>query len=163
MPTGNEWKKPMEIGLLIAVRGMILVTGADDGHSVLGGERRQRSRWHRDRPFPRRLESGPREDLSACPWITTTSSFIPVLIIRAGTCSSRAQPTPLLRSMDASAPLNEFTIAFEDKKPQGVLTGTGGESDELLAYLENRPSGKWERSIFDARSKIANREGRCND
>ena len=30
--------------------------------------------------------------------------------------------------------LNEFTIAFEDKKPQGVLTGTGGTSDELEQF-----------------------------
>ena len=32
--------------------------------------------------------------------------------------------------------LNEFTIAFEDKKPIGILTGTGGiveELDEILA------------------------------
>jgi hypothetical protein len=44
--------------------------------------------------------------------------------------------------------LNEFTIAFEDKKPQGVLTGTGGESDELQHILEiaHRGSGK---VIFD--------------
>lgn len=27
--------------------------------------------------------------------------------------------------------LNEFTIAFEDKKPIGVLTGTGGEADQI--------------------------------
>lgn len=27
--------------------------------------------------------------------------------------------------------LNEFTIAFEDKKPIGILTGTGGEADQI--------------------------------
>lgn len=27
--------------------------------------------------------------------------------------------------------LNEFTIAFEDKKPIGILTGTGGMADEI--------------------------------
>ena len=27
--------------------------------------------------------------------------------------------------------LNEFTVAFEDKKPIGVLTGTGGTTDML--------------------------------
>ena len=44
--------------------------------------------------------------------------------------------------------LNEFTIAFEDKKPQGVLTGTGGTSDELLRILEiaHRGHGK---AVFD--------------
>jgi uncharacterized protein (TIGR00725 family) len=44
--------------------------------------------------------------------------------------------------------LNEFTIAFEDKKPQGVLTGSGGTSDELLHILKiaHRGMGK---AIFD--------------
>jgi uncharacterized protein (TIGR00725 family) len=48
--------------------------------------------------------------------------------------------------------LNEFTIAFEDKKPQGVLTGTGGESDELEHILEiaHRGMGK---VIFDPEPK----------
>lgn len=40
--------------------------------------------------------------------------------------------------------LNEFTIAFEDKKPQGVLTGTGGESDEYehILKIAHRGMGK---------------------
>jgi uncharacterized protein (TIGR00725 family) len=44
--------------------------------------------------------------------------------------------------------LNEFTIAFEDKKPQGVLTGTGGTSDELehILQIAHRGNGK---AIFD--------------
>lgn len=44
--------------------------------------------------------------------------------------------------------LNEFTIAFEDKKPQGVLTGTGGTSDELERILKiaHRGNGK---AVFD--------------
>jgi len=44
--------------------------------------------------------------------------------------------------------LNEFTIAFEDKKPQGVLTGTGGESDEIerILRIAHRGMGK---VIFD--------------
>lgn len=40
--------------------------------------------------------------------------------------------------------LNEFTIAFEDKKPIGVLTGTGGMADELKGIIEkgHRGAGK---------------------
>lgn len=40
--------------------------------------------------------------------------------------------------------LNEFTIAFEDQKPQGVLTGTGGVADEIEGIIKNahRGSGK---------------------
>jgi uncharacterized protein (TIGR00725 family) len=45
--------------------------------------------------------------------------------------------------------LNEFTIAFEDHKPQGVLTGTGGESDEIERILKiaHRGMGK---VVFDS-------------
>jgi len=40
--------------------------------------------------------------------------------------------------------LNEFTIAFEDKKPIGILTETGGMADELKGIVEkgNRGPGK---------------------
>lgn len=44
--------------------------------------------------------------------------------------------------------LNEFTIAFEDKKPQGVLTGTGGASDEIEHILKNAHRGMG-RVVFD--------------
>ncbi len=37
--------------------------------------------------------------------------------------------------------LNEFTIGFEDKKPQGVLTGTGGLSDMLPEILKKAGRG----------------------
>lgn len=45
--------------------------------------------------------------------------------------------------------LNEFTIAFEDQKPIGVLTGTGGMADEIDALLKkaHRGAGK---VVFDA-------------
>lgn len=45
--------------------------------------------------------------------------------------------------------LNEFTIAFEDKKPQGVLTGTGGMSDMLKDILENAHRGMG-KTVFDS-------------
>ena len=40
--------------------------------------------------------------------------------------------------------LNEFTIAFEDKKPIGILTGTGGMADEISHIVEqaHRGAGK---------------------
>ena len=37
--------------------------------------------------------------------------------------------------------LNEFTIAFEDQKPIGVLTGTGGLADELQGIVEKSHRG----------------------
>lgn len=40
--------------------------------------------------------------------------------------------------------LNEFTVAFEDQKPIGILTGTGGEADQLKEIVAkgNRGPGK---------------------
>jgi len=48
--------------------------------------------------------------------------------------------------------LNEFTIAFEDKKPIGVLTGTGGLADEIeeLLVKAHRGPGK---VVFDSDPK----------
>lgn len=44
--------------------------------------------------------------------------------------------------------LNEFTIAFEDKKPIGILTGTGGTSAEIEHILRVSKRGKKD-IIFD--------------
>lgn len=62
----------------------------------------------------------------------------------------------LTRSVDAvlivcgrMGTLNEFTIAFEDEKPIGILTGTGGMADEIEELLEKAHRGKG-RVIFDA-------------
>ncbi len=37
--------------------------------------------------------------------------------------------------------LNEFTIAFEDNKPQGVLVGSGGTADYVKEIVENMHRG----------------------
>lgn len=37
--------------------------------------------------------------------------------------------------------LNEFTIAFEDKKPVGILSGTGGVADMIPEILERAHRG----------------------
>lgn len=37
--------------------------------------------------------------------------------------------------------LNEFTIAFEDNKPIGILTGTGGMADEISGIVEKAHRG----------------------
>jgi len=49
--------------------------------------------------------------------------------------------------------LNEFTIAFEDKKPIGILTGSGGAADMIKEIITNshRGSGK---IIYEASPKI---------
>lgn len=45
--------------------------------------------------------------------------------------------------------LNEFTIAYEDQKPIGVLTGTGGMADELAEIIEKSHRGPG-KVVFDS-------------
>lgn len=48
--------------------------------------------------------------------------------------------------------LNEFTIAYEDKKPIGVLEGSGGTAD-LIKELLKRPHRPAAKIIFDSNPK----------
>ncbi len=48
--------------------------------------------------------------------------------------------------------LNEFTIAFEDKKPIGVLTGTGGMADSLKDIIDKAHRGPG-KTIFNSDPK----------
>lgn len=48
--------------------------------------------------------------------------------------------------------LNEFTIAFEDERPIGVLTETGGMADELKHILEKAHRGMG-KTVFDSDPK----------
>lgn len=48
--------------------------------------------------------------------------------------------------------LNEFTIAFEDRKPQGVLIGTGGTADYLKNIIEKMHRGPG-KVVYDKEPK----------
>ena len=48
--------------------------------------------------------------------------------------------------------LNEFTIAFEDNKPIGVLEGTGGFADEIKHIIELGHRGKG-KIVYDSDPK----------
>lgn len=50
--------------------------------------------------------------------------------------------------------LNEFTIAFEDKKPIGVLIGTGGIADELQTIVEKSHRGEEGKIVYDSDPKM---------
>ena len=49
--------------------------------------------------------------------------------------------------------LNEFTVAFEDQKPIGVLTATGGMADELEGILKKAHRGPG-KVVFDRDPRI---------
>jgi len=62
----------------------------------------------------------------------------------------------LIRATDAAifvcgriGTLNEFTIAFEDKKPIGILTESGGISDEIKSILKIAKRGKG-KIVYDS-------------
>jgi uncharacterized protein (TIGR00725 family) len=44
--------------------------------------------------------------------------------------------------------LNEFTIAFEDQKPIGVLVGSGGTADKIESFIQRPFRGKL-RVVYD--------------
>lgn len=48
--------------------------------------------------------------------------------------------------------LNEFTIAFEDKKPIGILTGSGGTADMIKEIVANSHRGPG-KIVYDANPK----------
>jgi uncharacterized protein (TIGR00725 family) len=48
--------------------------------------------------------------------------------------------------------LNEFTIAFEDRKPIGILTGSGGISDEIKHILDVAKRGRG-KIVYDSDPK----------
>lgn len=140
-------EKAVEIGRLIAKAGMVLVTGATTGipyYSAKGAK-----------------EAGgiviglsPAESKAAHVKVYHLPLDYHDLIIYTGFGYS-GRNLLLTRSADAVitvygriGTLNEFTIAFEDKKPQGVLTGTGGTSDELehILKIAHRGNGK---AVFD--------------
>lgn len=49
--------------------------------------------------------------------------------------------------------LNEFTIAFEDKKPIGVLIGSGGTADQIKEIVENADRGPG-KIVYESDPKI---------
>lgn len=53
--------------------------------------------------------------------------------------------------------LNEFTVAFEDNKPVGVLTKSGGMADEIDGILEKARRGRGKVVLDDDPEKLVKR------
>ena len=141
-------EKAEKIGRLIAERGLILVTGATTG-------------------IPYWSAKGAKEAGGIVIGLSPAASksahvksyrlpldYHDVIVYTGFEYSGRN--LLLTRSADAVitisgrvGTLNEFTIAFEDKKPQGVLTGTGGTSDMLKDILERSHRGMG-KVVFDS-------------
>lgn len=149
--TPGTVEKAQMLGRLIAERGLILVTGATTG-------------------VPYWAAKGAKEaggiviglSPAASKAAHVKSYRLPVdyhdLIIYTGFDYS-GRNLLLTRAADAVitvagriGTLNEFTIAFEDGKPQGILSGTGGTSDMLEEILKKSHRGIG-KTVFESDPK----------
>ena len=141
-PEGTE-EKVYELGKLIAEHGIVLVTGATTGIPYVAAKGAKEAGG---------MVIGFSPAASKISHIKTY--HLPVdyhdVIVYTGFDYS-GRNLLLTRAADAvltisgrMGTLNEFTIGFEDKKPQGVLTGTGGFSDMFSELIEkaHRGAGK---------------------
>lgn len=131
----EAFERTTELGRLVAERGMILLTGATSGAPFWAAKAAKEAGG---------LVIGFSPAVSQDHHVKTYRLPLDYhdLIIYTGFNYS-GRNLILTRAADAVVTvcgrigtLNEFTIAFEEKVPQGVLTGTGGVSDILENILD---------------------------
>jgi uncharacterized protein (TIGR00725 family) len=138
--TKEAFEKALEIGKEIARRGLVLVTGAttglpywaakgakSEGGLVIGlspaaSKIAHVKVYHLPTDYHDLIIYTGFEYAGRNLLLTRTADGIVTICGRIGT-------------------LNEFTTAFEDKKPIGVLTGTGGIADSLEEILKKAHRG----------------------
>lgn len=141
-------EKAEQLGKMIAEHGMVLVTGATTGTPYWAAKGAKSAGGVVVGLSP---ASSKEEHLSVYK--------LPVdyhdLIIYTGFNYS-GRNLLLTRASDAiitvcgrMGTLNEFTIGFEDKKPQGVLTGSGGIADMLEDIINKAHRGPG-KVVFDS-------------
>lgn len=147
----GAFKKAFEVGFQIAKQGAILLTGATIGIPEWATRGAKKAGGMSIGLSP---ASTKREHVNTYKLPTTNLD----LIIYTGFDYS-GRNLLLTRSADAVieicgrvGTLNEFTIAFEDKKPIGVLEDTGGTSSEIRHILEVSKRGHKD-VIFDTDPK----------
>ena len=145
--SADAQEKAEEVGRLIAERGMILVTGATTGLPYWAAKGAKEAGGMV-------IGFSPAASRSAHLSVYRLPTDYHDLVIYTGFDYS-GRNLILTRAADGvvtvcgrMGTLNEFTIAFEDKKPQGVLTGGGGTTDmiEEIVHRARRGHGK---VIFD--------------
>ena len=145
--TPGAFEKSKEVGYQIAKQGAVLLTGATIGIPEWATRGTKKAKGMSIGFSP---ASTKREHLNTYRLPTADMD----LIIYTGADYS-GRNLILTRSADAVVEicgrvgtLNEFTIAFEDKKPIGILMGTGGITDEIMHILKVSKRGKKD-IIFD--------------
>jgi len=147
----NEMAMAEELGRLIAERGMVTVTGATTGapYWTAKGAKKAGGIVVGISPAATKREHVEVYHLPV--------DYHDLIIYVGGGYSERN--LIFTRSADAViylggriGTLNEFTDAFEDHKPQGVLTGTGGTTDDIKKLLEDAHRGTG-KVVFDTDPK----------
>jgi uncharacterized protein (TIGR00725 family) len=141
----GAFKKAYETGFEIAKQGGVLVSGATIGIPAWAtrGAKKAGGLSIGLSPASSRQEHVKKYHLP-------TSDMDVIIYTGSGYSGRNLQ---MIRACDAVieicgriGTLNEFTVAFEDHKPIGILLGTGGASDELPKILEVAKRGK--KNIF---------------
>jgi len=123
-------KKAEEVGEAIAKAGAVLVTGATSGipHAATQGAKKANGISIGFSPAATRADHIERYQLPV--------NYLDLIVYTGFGYAGRN--LILTRSADAViiicgriGTLNEFTVAFEDKKPIGVLENSGGMADEI--------------------------------
>ncbi len=147
----GAFAKAREVGRQIALAGAICVTGdtvgvphaaahgAKAAHGITAGVSPAISRVEHERKYHL-----PKDELDIIIYTGFQYSGRNLLFIRA--CDA------VIFICGRIGTLNEFTIAFEDKKPIGILVGTGGIVDEIEHLLALSKRGKG-RIVYDTDPK----------
>jgi hypothetical protein len=144
----NEMPEVATLGRLIAERGMVLVTGATTGAPYWAAKAAKEAGGLVIGISPATTK---REHVEV---YHLPVDYHDLIIYVGGGYSERN--LIFTRAADAIiyaggriGTLNEFTDAFEDKKPQGVLLGNGGTTDDIKKLLEDAHRGTG-KVVFDA-------------
>ncbi len=144
-------EKAEQIGRYIAEAGMVLVTGATSGIPYWACKGAKEAGGISIGLSPASSEAAHVKSYHL------PTDYLDLIIYTGFDYSGRN--LLLTRSADAviticgrMGTLNEFTIAFEDQKPMGVLTGTGGMADELKDIMDKAHRGPG-KVVFDSDPK----------
>ncbi len=143
----GAFKKAYEVGYQVAKQGAVLLTGATIGipEAAVRGAKKANGLSIGLSPASTKREHLntyrlPTENLDLIIYTGFDYSGRNLLLTRAADA--------VIEICGRVGTLNEFTIAFEDKKPIGILLGTGGTSDEIQHILKVSKRGHKD-IIFD--------------
>lgn len=142
-------QKAEELGKAIAQRDVVLVNGATTGFPLFAAKGAKEAGGFVIGVSPAETEKEHKERFNL------PLDYLDIIVYTGFGYSGRN--LLLTRSADAvivgcgrMGTLNEFTIAFEDRKPIGVLTDSGGTTDLIKEIIEKSRRGGDTPVIFES-------------